>query len=199
MTPQRKAMNEFTAIYVLVTGLMLLRVPSVFGQMEKVYVREARFAEMVDADSKQCAGKSVDSTSKEKFAASTVFLWTRLAGDHAAYEQLKKDKKLPIKHIWKFHGALDDERVQSEDNQESLADDTETTGSSKTISVGNLRGLAGLLFELAKNGFFDWRTWSHRLSASSGKYSIEVRYADGTAVTDGDHPYVFTIRYLKTR
>lgn len=165
----------------------------------KVYVKEARFAEMVDSGSKECAGKSIDASSKEKFSARTLFLWTRLAGDRAAYFQLEKDKKLPIKHVWKFGGSLDDEKVPAKDEQESLADENQTSESAKPIAVGSLRGLAALLFELTKNGFFDWRTWSHRLNVASGKYTVEVRYADDTPVTDGDHPHIFVVRYVKTR
>ena len=167
---------------------------------QKIYVEDARIAESVDADSKECAGKWIDASSNSKFAAHTVVLWTKLAGDRAAYEKLSEEKKLPIKHVWKFQGSLDPEKVQTDTDQESLgnSDDTATRGL-KPINVGTVRSLAGLLTELLSKGFFDWRTWSHRFNLGSGKYTVEVRYADDSPVTDGKHTNVFTVRYVKTR
>lgn len=167
----------------------------------RLYVKEARFAQAVDEQTKMYKGSFVTADSPRKFYSPSICLWTTLAGDTNALQYLQDTGKLPIKHIWtrrvsgRPFGAQD-----SDPSQDTVEEDKISIfrGKPVKISVGTIRDLVTLQWELISKKFFDWRTWSHRSNPVSGVYDVKVCYKDGSAVTDGSKPFVFTVNYVCT-
>ena len=87
--------RSFQPVTLLGIVCYLASLNAVCGQSSAVSVETALFTNFVDRTSKECGSKKIDARSTHVFKAPTVFLWTRLAGNEDAFEQLKKDKEAP--------------------------------------------------------------------------------------------------------
>ena len=175
--------------------------PSVHLGEPRLYVKEARFSQAVDEQTKICKGRFIAADSVQKFYSPSICLWTTLAGDTRALQYLQDSGKLPIKHIWirRFYGKP----LSSQDadpSQDTIQEDKIRLfrGRPVKISVGAIRDIVTLQWELISKKFFDWRTWSHRSDPISGIYDVKVCYKDGSPVTDGSKPFVFSVNYVCT-
>lgn len=104
-------------------------------------------------------------------AAGGVTVWMRSAGNTAALERLKLQKRLPLRHVW----------ARKSGTRWRVVDTMEVTGT--TVSSAQIDGLGR---EAAERGFFDWRTYSRKNNLRRGDWKVTIIDRLGERVTCRD-------------
>lgn len=107
----------------------------------------------------------------------SLFLWMNIHGRSEALKKLEEAGKLPIYHKWSRMTICGADKLGSQPllNELSLIDTI-------PIPAGKNELLEELQNEISKNSYFNWRTWSMKENARSGKWIVEVVYADHSPV-----------------
>jgi len=93
------------------------------------------------------------------FGGKKVYVWMRSAGNRAALERLRDEKRLPLKHVW----------ARKSGPRWRVVDTISVTGT--IISDVNI---AGLSVEAAQRGFFDWRIYSNKSNLRRGQWKVTI-------------------------
>jgi hypothetical protein len=114
--------------------------------------------------------------------ARPIYFWTRLAGGPESLAALKKNGKLPIKHVWRFANVFESGSSSVDPAQE------------RVLNAGQIVDANGALGGLVdRTGQFTWRTWSKKESVWGGTWTVLVQYADGEPVMCSGSPCQWSI------
>ena len=93
-----------------------------------------------------------------------IVLWTRVHGANSALESLRKEDRLPIRHVWFVNCGS---RYRFDELIDPI--DVIDLGS---VSTGTV--IQQLQTEVDNRGYFDWRTWSRKESVSTCWYTVRI-------------------------
>lgn len=155
--------------------------------------------------------------------AQKLYCWVKLKGGEDALETLRKEQRLPLRHVWVSAGPVkfkslegnDSEQeafnkeirelqsatcvvLPSQSNSESRVDGSVSPEFSQDLSVGRIHNSAALACEVASPlKSFDWRIWSYlRKSLSKGaSYGVVIVDRTGRILTTKSGERVFTVTY----
>lgn len=146
-----------------------------------IEIADTAWAVDVDDDSQQPTARLTEGRARQGLS-----LWMQVKGTAAALDKLAAEGKLPIRHKW-FRETIS--RVQPE-GVTAMTDQID-------VPVAQRKLLPKLRQELRDQGYFDWRTWSHKDNLLAGTWRVRVVYADNSPVLcggDGDrHPCEYSI------
>jgi hypothetical protein len=159
----------------MILGLLAFEPPAVAADNPQIEVREAVWT------SKPSGLQPADSLASP-VKRRELCLWTRIEGGAEALSRLERDGKLPIRHVWKYWvGGVPDR-------------DFPALNDAVSLGVGSDKILKDLKQEAAaKDGSFDWRTWSCKKRMGPGEWAVEVNYRDSTPVQCGEKPCVYRV------
>ena len=99
------------------------------------------------------------------------YFWTRLEGNSAALETMRREGRLPIQHRWiHWIGGRWPDSTREVPTEEWEA---------KLLAVGQIEIPERLAIEIESRQYFDWRTWSRRQTLTPGLWEVEVVDNDG--------------------
>jgi hypothetical protein len=128
------------------------------------------------------AGRQYGARVEPDSPARPMYFWTKLAGGPESLAVLRRNGKLPIKHVWQFANVFDSGSSVIDPSQE------------RALAVGQIVDVNGALGDLVdRTGQFTWRTWSKKESVQGGTWTVSVQYADGEPVMCSGKPCQWSI------
>lgn len=100
-----------------------------------------------------------------------IYFWTLVQGSNSAFEILKTQGKLPIRHKWyRYRGVT------------PTSEGSQIPTDAISLQIGKVDIINKLRLELNNLGHFKWRTWSMKQNINPGLWVVRVVYADGSSV-----------------
>ncbi len=155
--------------------------------------------------------------------AQKLYCWVKLKGGEDALETLRKEQRLPLRHIWVLAGPVKYKQLEEDDSEQEAFNkeindlktaayvvlpaqahsENQANGGvaprfSQDLSVGKIHNAAALACEVASpRKSFDWRIWSYlKKSLSKGApYGVVVVDRTGRILKTENGDRVFTVIY----
>ena len=96
-----------------------------------------------------------------------LYLWLKLRGDTQALELIRASSGLPIRLRWTWFVG------------ESAIGDSGSLVDEFSINAGRAEELRKLEWQVARKGYFEWRTWGNKQNIRPGYWEVELLFAAG--------------------
>ena len=155
----------------VLVGVLLTAIPITSAANSFIEIEQAVWTDRINPDTREYALKYEGTAPKKP-----LYLWMHVKGNEEALNHLEAEGKLPIRHKW-FR------KTRTRVNPEGVMQVIDSI----PVPTARIDVLHKLKSEVAKQSYFDWRTWSMKENIGPGQWRVSVVYADNKPVLCGEN------------